>query len=111
MEGATISPKEMRTYQERINRTMSMARRVGDNTEDEAEPEQSIYPANLNAQTQAQAAQQLRQKQQPAALMMMMDEEQKQQQQQEEQSVQSSRPKVDPKTNRTAKIANIFQLL
>ncbi|MFH1142111.1 MAG: hypothetical protein V1695_00180 [Candidatus Uhrbacteria bacterium] len=115
MDGATISPKEMRKFQETINRSLSVARRVEggvkDEVEDNDEPADSVPASDLNAQTQAQAAQQLRQKQQQAALMMMMDEEQKQQQQQEEQSVQSSRPKVDPKTKRNAKMVNIFQIL
>ena len=117
MDGATISPKEMRGYQERINRTMSVARRVEDKKkEDEPiKPTVSMTPTpvgsvpmpNNNAQAQAQAAQQLQQRQQAATIAMMMA----QQQQQEQQAAQPGPPAVDPHTKQMGKIANVFQLL
>jgi len=117
MEGATISPKEMRGYQERINRATTMARRVED-TEPEEElesmaPGMAMTPPPAasaplpNAQTQVLAAQQLRQRQQAATITMMMA----QQQQQQAQAAQPSKPKIDPETKRMGKMLNIFQLL
>jgi len=116
MDGATISPKEMRGYQERINRTMSMARRVEDQKKEEPiEPTASMTPTpagpvptpNINAQAQTQAAQQLRQRQQAATIAMMMAE----QQQQEQQASQPPPAAVDPDTKQKGKMLNIFQLL